>query len=174
MGILALQADERVKDVHFTDETLSVDLADGRTIIVPLAWYPRLLNSTSEQRNHWEICGAGYGIHWPQLPFCRYLSLQSHGGYPVLKDRSPELTMKSPCRHHKMIRTDEETQFLWPQNELYLKFELFSARKKLDSTFQYRIPMLLFECIDERGFFVQEVNGACVNRCRQGDQPGGG
>jgi hypothetical protein len=67
MGILALQADERVKDVHFTEDTLSVDLADGRTITVPLAWYPRLMNSSQEQRKHWEICGAGYGIHWPDL-----------------------------------------------------------------------------------------------------------
>lgn len=67
MGILALQADERVKDVHFTKETLNVDLADGRTIIVPLSWYPRLLNASQKQREHWEICGAGYGIHWPDL-----------------------------------------------------------------------------------------------------------
>jgi hypothetical protein len=40
---------------------------DGRTISVPLAWYPRLLHATSEQRTHWEKAGAGYGIHWPEL-----------------------------------------------------------------------------------------------------------
>lgn len=67
MGILALQADERVKDVHFTKETLNVDLADGRTIIVPLSWYPCLLNASQKQREHWEVCAAGYGIHWPDL-----------------------------------------------------------------------------------------------------------
>jgi hypothetical protein len=60
-------AGERVRDVHVTEDTLAVDLADGRTIIVPLAWYPRLLSATSEQRSHWEIAGAGYGIHWPDL-----------------------------------------------------------------------------------------------------------
>lgn len=58
---------ERVRDVHVTEDTLAVDLADGRTIIVPLAWYPRLLDANTEQRNHWKIAGAGYGIHWPDL-----------------------------------------------------------------------------------------------------------
>ncbi|HHT9134530.1 MAG TPA: DUF2442 domain-containing protein [Candidatus Avalokitesvara rifleensis] len=62
MGILALAADERVKDVQVTDDTLSVDLMDGRTIAVPLTWYPRLLNATPKQRNNWQICGGGYGI----------------------------------------------------------------------------------------------------------------
>jgi hypothetical protein len=58
---------ERVRDVHFTEDTLAVDLLDGRTIIVPLAWYPRLLNATVEQRLRWKISGAGYGIHWPDV-----------------------------------------------------------------------------------------------------------
>jgi Protein of unknown function (DUF2442) len=67
MGILALAADERVADVFFTDEELSVRLMDGRTISVPLAWYPRLLNATEEQRNNWKISGGGYGLHWPDI-----------------------------------------------------------------------------------------------------------
>lgn len=67
MGILALSADERVKDVHLTDEILTVDLADGRTISVPISWYPRLYDATQLQRDNWEICGAGYGIHWPDV-----------------------------------------------------------------------------------------------------------
>lgn len=67
MGILAISADERVKDVHFTDLLLSVDLADGRTISVPILWYPRLLNATPQQRSNWQTCGAGYGIHWPEI-----------------------------------------------------------------------------------------------------------
>lgn len=67
MGILALAADERVADVFSTDEELSVRLMDGRTITVPLAWYPRLLNATDEQRNNWKISGGGYGIHWPDI-----------------------------------------------------------------------------------------------------------
>ena len=67
MGILATAADERVKDVRVTEDNLIVDLMDGRTISVPLAWYPRLMNATQEQRKRWEICGAGYGIHWPEI-----------------------------------------------------------------------------------------------------------
>jgi hypothetical protein len=67
MGILALAADERVKDVRILEDSLSVDLMDGRTITVPLAWYPKLLNATKEQRSNWQICGAGYGIHWPDI-----------------------------------------------------------------------------------------------------------
>jgi hypothetical protein len=67
MGILAIQADERVKHVYFTEETISVDLIDGRTITVPLVWYPRLLNATPEQRQDWQVCGGGYGIHWEEI-----------------------------------------------------------------------------------------------------------
>lgn len=67
MGILALRADERVKDVRVSDETLSVSLMDGRTIVVPLVWYPKLLNATPEERGKWEICAGGYGIHWPEI-----------------------------------------------------------------------------------------------------------
>ena len=67
MGILAANADERVKDVRIGEDTLSVDLMDGRTITVPLVWYPRLANATPDQLARWEIAGAGYGIHWPDL-----------------------------------------------------------------------------------------------------------
>jgi len=53
--------------VDASEETLTVDLADGRTISVPTAWYPRLLHGTQEERDHWRIGGAGEGIHWPDL-----------------------------------------------------------------------------------------------------------
>lgn len=62
-----LNAGERVRNVHFTDDTLAVDLYDGRTIIVPLAWFPRLLDATMDQRSHWKLSGAGFGIHWPDI-----------------------------------------------------------------------------------------------------------
>ena len=58
---------ERVKGVHLTADTMAVDLMDGRTIVVPLAWYPKLLDATPEHRRNWQISGAGYGIHWPDL-----------------------------------------------------------------------------------------------------------
>ncbi len=59
MSVSDIKPGERVKDVRLSEDDLRVDLLDGRTIIVPLAWYPRLLHSTKEQRNHWEICGGG-------------------------------------------------------------------------------------------------------------------
>jgi len=58
---------ERVKDVRVTEDTLSVDLVDGRTITVPILWYPRLARATPAQRSKWQVSAAGYGIHWPDL-----------------------------------------------------------------------------------------------------------
>ena len=62
-----LVADTRVRSVSVTDDELVVGLMDGRTISVPLAWSPRLLDATPAQRANWKICGAGYGIHWPDV-----------------------------------------------------------------------------------------------------------
>ena len=67
MNISAKVGDERVADVRFDAERLIVDLADGRTIAVPLAWYPRLLDATPAQRSNWTKAGAGVGIHWPDV-----------------------------------------------------------------------------------------------------------
>ena len=67
MGILALGADERVKNVKISEDSLSVDLMDGRTIIVPLVWYPRLDRATEEQQQNWKVCGGGYGIEWEEI-----------------------------------------------------------------------------------------------------------
>ncbi len=49
------------------EEDLSVELSDGRPISAPLAWYPRLLHSTPEERANWRLIGGGVGIHWPAL-----------------------------------------------------------------------------------------------------------
>ena len=67
MGRLSSSADERVKDVQVTADSLVVDLMDGRTISVPLAWYPRLAEESDGQRANWQAAGGGYGIHWPDL-----------------------------------------------------------------------------------------------------------
>jgi hypothetical protein len=67
MGILAIGADERVAGVECNDDELRVALMDGRTITVPLAWYPRLLTASPQQRSNWTIAGGGYGIHWPDI-----------------------------------------------------------------------------------------------------------
>jgi len=61
------KAGERITAVRVSEDALTVDLMDGRTLIVPLAWYPRLLHATEEQRNHFRIMGGGYVIHWPAV-----------------------------------------------------------------------------------------------------------
>jgi hypothetical protein len=61
------KAGERVLDVRVTEDTISVDWYDGRTISAPLAWFPRLLRATPEQRANRRVAGAGYGIHWPDV-----------------------------------------------------------------------------------------------------------
>lgn len=67
MSTSDLRAGEAIRDVRVSEDASSVGLVDGRTISVPLAWYPRLLHATPEQRANWEIVGAGYGIHWPDV-----------------------------------------------------------------------------------------------------------
>ena len=57
----------KIQKVTITDATLSADLSDGRTISVPLVWYPRLLNASVEERNNWRFIADGEGIHWTQL-----------------------------------------------------------------------------------------------------------
>ena len=57
----------KIQQVTVTDDTLSVDLSDGRTISVPLAWYPRLLNGSIEERNDFRFVAGGSGIHWNRL-----------------------------------------------------------------------------------------------------------
>ena len=53
--------------VAVTGDTLTVDLTDGRRISAPLAWYPRLLQATAEERSRWSLVGRGEGIHWPAV-----------------------------------------------------------------------------------------------------------
>ena len=53
--------------VAVTEDTLTAELADGRTISVPLAWYPRLVHATPEERSNWRLIGGGQGVHWPDL-----------------------------------------------------------------------------------------------------------
>jgi hypothetical protein len=53
--------------VKITRDTVQVDLSDGRTISVPLAWFPRLQQATAEERNNWRLIGKGQGIHWSDI-----------------------------------------------------------------------------------------------------------
>ncbi len=57
----------RAQDVTVTDEAITVELSDGRSISVPLAWFPRLMHGTSDERSNWRLIGQGVGVHWPAL-----------------------------------------------------------------------------------------------------------
>jgi len=67
MSITEPKAGERIKNVRFTRDSLIVDLVDGRSVSVPLAWYPRLQSATAAQRTNWQVSGAGFGVHWPDV-----------------------------------------------------------------------------------------------------------
>lgn len=67
MSSLAPATDLRVKDVFAMQDRLTVELMDGRSNSVPLAWYPRLAKATPAQLSRWEVAGGGYGIHWPEI-----------------------------------------------------------------------------------------------------------
>jgi Protein of unknown function (DUF2442) len=67
MSILTSKVSSDVMDVQVLDAELIVHLSDGRTVSVPLAWFPRLLHGTAEQRKSWRLIGKGIGIHWPDL-----------------------------------------------------------------------------------------------------------
>ena len=67
MATLEPRPGERIKDVRCTDDLLIVDLLDGRTISVPLVWYPRLLGAAPDQRANWHVVAGGFGVHWPDV-----------------------------------------------------------------------------------------------------------
>ena len=67
MPTSAPSAGMAITGVRLDEDHLIVDLRDGRSVSVPLAWYPRLLHASLDQRNRWELAGGGFGIHWPEL-----------------------------------------------------------------------------------------------------------
>ena len=68
MNTLAIQIDApSAKNVSVSEDTLSVDLSDGRTISVPIEWFPRLVHATPEERTRWRFIGNGQGIHWEDI-----------------------------------------------------------------------------------------------------------
>ena len=66
-SVTAVLTPVKIINVTVTDDTLTVDLEDGRTIAVPIGWFPRLAYGTPAERTNFQIGGAGYGIHWPDL-----------------------------------------------------------------------------------------------------------
>ena len=67
MTTLVLEAEPAVVDLTISNKELAVDLADGRRIVVPLEWYPRLVHGTPQERKNWQLLGNGYAIEWPDL-----------------------------------------------------------------------------------------------------------
>ncbi len=68
MTTLAIELEiPSAENVTVTDDTLSVDLSDGRTISVPIAWYPRLSHAGQKERENWKLIGGGHGIHWEDI-----------------------------------------------------------------------------------------------------------
>ena len=67
MSTLAIDVNPLVEELHCTEDELIVSLVDGRKISTPLAWFPRLVNASMEERNNWELLGDGQGIHWPDI-----------------------------------------------------------------------------------------------------------
>lgn len=67
MTTLLLESEPTAIDIEFTDENLIVVLTDGRTLSIPLSWYPRLLVGTLKERENWQLLGEGYAIEWPDL-----------------------------------------------------------------------------------------------------------
>ena len=68
MNITAIEIEiPKAEDVRVTEDTLSVDLSDGRTISVPLEWFPRLVHATPDERDKWRLIGRGHGIHWEDI-----------------------------------------------------------------------------------------------------------
>ena len=67
MTTLVLETEPVAVHVTVTEDKLTVDLADGRSLVVPLAWYPRLVQGSPAERDHWQLLGDGYAIEWPEL-----------------------------------------------------------------------------------------------------------
>ncbi len=65
--LVASLQDATARAVVVREDTLTVDLADGRSVSVPITWFPRLAHGTAEERSHWRFIGGGEGIHWPHL-----------------------------------------------------------------------------------------------------------
>ena len=67
MSSLVPILDHTVMGVRFNEDSVLFDLADGRTLSAPLAWFPKLLSANAAQKSNWRLIGRGYGVHWPDV-----------------------------------------------------------------------------------------------------------
>src|SRR4051794_36630048 len=88
MSTLVTEHEVFAESVQFSDDAMTVHLDDGRSISVPLAWYPRLLHGTSEERQSFHLIGDGEGIHWPALDEDISVEGLLAGGRPAKTDAS--------------------------------------------------------------------------------------
>jgi len=101
MTTLVLERDPAAVDVTLTEEKLIVDLADGRSLAIPLAWYPRLKVASPPERQNWQLLGDGYAIEWPDLD-------EHIGVEGLLAGRRSGESKKSFERWLATRRTDEQ------------------------------------------------------------------
>lgn len=102
MNTLVERAEVLAVDVSCTKDTLSVVLSDGRTVTVPLAWFPRLLKASDRQRAGWELIGGGIGIHWEAVDEdISVSSLLQPENFMRLPNKAPELTSHAKRRGRK-------------------------------------------------------------------------
>jgi hypothetical protein len=95
---IAVQTQEvRIKDIAVTEDTITAQLMDGRTISVPLTWSWRLSEATPEQRTNWEIIGDGHGVHWPDIDE----DISAEGMLYGIPARRPQATSKLSLKSKK-------------------------------------------------------------------------
>jgi hypothetical protein len=103
MSTLVAKAEVTAVEVACSDDALCVTLADGRTVSVPLAWFPRLLAATPKQRAKWEFIGGGIGIHWPAIDEDISIEslLQPHS---FMRAKENPISAKRPANRPKSLK----------------------------------------------------------------------
>jgi hypothetical protein len=100
---IAVQIQEvRIKDITITEDTITAQLMDGRTISVPLAWSWRLSEATPKQRANWEIVGDGLGVHWPEIDE----DISAEGMLYGIPARRPRVSSKLSLKSEKKKRSE--------------------------------------------------------------------
>ncbi len=95
MSTAAQMQEVRIKDISVTEDTITAQLMDGRTISVPLAWSWRLSEATPKQRANWEIIGDGQGVHWPDIDEDISAEGMLYGKSAPRPRRSPKFNLRS-------------------------------------------------------------------------------
>jgi hypothetical protein len=112
MTVLAIEMDiPYAENIMVTVDTLTVDLSDGRTISVPLAWYPRLMHATPEELKNWRLIGKGQGVHWEDIEE----DISIEGLLIGRPSGESQASLKNGCKHanpaqHQNAQADRKSQ----------------------------------------------------------------